>query len=525
MQRHTVPYKATGRFAPIVTDYLADAPALRALHTHRPDRPGILKAAAERRFTDAQRATLVDALHRQYAGLEMGDAVRHNLELLARPGTCTVTTGHQLCLFTGPLYVPFKILNAVRIAHELSTPERPIVPVFWMATEDHDLAEVDHAWVNGQRVQWPATAGGAVGRMELKGIGPVLDALERAMAPAPLNDALRSALHTAYAEGRTLAEATRRLVHHLFGAFGILIIDGDDPELKRAFVPIAERELLEGITAQVVQHASDQLAPSYAVQVNPRPLNLFHLAEGRRARIEREGDGFRVLDGGPSFTRSEVLAALAERPQDFSPNVLLRPVYQCTVLPDVAYVGGGGEVAYWLQLRPLFEAFGVPMPAVVLRTSAGVLTAKQARHWSSLGIGWEYLFRPVEEVHARIATQHSGVDTVLAAEREQLARVHADLRARLIRVDPTLEKAALAQEHRALRGLERLESKLLRAAKRRSQDLTGRADAVRAAFMPSGLQERRDNILPWLNTRPALLSELLELLDPFDTQFSVLVEE
>lgn len=525
MERHTVPYKATGRFAPIVTDYLADLPALRGFHVHRPDREGILQAAAERNFTDAQRAILVDALRRQYAGTEMGDAAKHNLELLARPGTCTVTTGHQLCLFTGPLYVPFKILNVVRIARALSTPARPIVPVFWMATEDHDLAEVDHAWVNGQRIHWPTAAGGAVGRMKLNGIDAAFDALEQALAPARLNDALRSALRDAYTGERTLAEATRRLVDNLFGPFGILIIDGDDRELKRAFAPIAERELREGITAQVVQEANAQLAPAYSVQVNPRPLNLFHLGDGRRARIEREGDGFRVLDGGPHYTRKEILAALAERPQDFSPNVLLRPLYQCTVLPDVAYVGGGGELAYWLQLRPLFEAFGVPMPAVVLRTSAGVLTAKQARQWQSLGIGWEDLFRPVEEVHARIAVQHSGVNTDLTPEREALSRMHAALRARLTVVDPTLEKAALAQEHRALRGVERLENKLLRAAKRRSQDLIGRADAVRAAFLPGGLQERRDNILPWLTTRPALLAELLELLDPFDTRFSVLVEE
>jgi bacillithiol biosynthesis cysteine-adding enzyme BshC len=525
MERHTVNYADTKRFAPIVEDYLAEAPWLRPLYRFRPDRAGILQAIQERTFPAEQRAALVEVLHRQYKDLPIGEAVRTNLDLLAKPGTCTVTTGHQLCMFTGPLYVPFKILNVLRIAQELSTPVHPVVPVFWMATEDHDLAEVDHAWVNGHRIHWKTAAGGAVGRMRLDGIARVLHEMEAALAPAGLQPELRAALHDAYAPGRTLAEATRRFVDHLFGPHGLVIIDGDDPALKQAFIPIARRELLESVVAKHVHKADEILAPRYGVQVHARDLNLFHLGEGRRARIERVGEGFRVLDGGPLFERSGMLAALEERPEDISPNVLLRPLYQEAVLPNVAYVGGGGELAYWLQLRHLFDAFGTPMPAVVLRTSAGFLPAKQARQWHALGLELADLFLQPDAIHARLARSFSGVRTDLSAERAELLRVHAGIATHLASVDPTLERAARAREQRALAGLDALETKLLRAAKRRASEKLRQADRVIATFLPVGLQERRDNILPLLNDRGmAVLDELRTLLDPFDTRFSVLVD-
>lgn len=524
MERIAINYRDTGRFAPLVTDYLDNAPWLRPLHMFRPDRQGIRDAMRQRAFPDAQRAALVEALRRQYAGLDISGATRRNIELLARQGTCTVTTGHQLCLFTGPLYVPFKVLNVLRIARELGSEQQPLVPVFWMASEDHDLAEVDHAWVNGREVRWAAKAGGPVGRMRLECIGDALAQVEAALLPARCRPELWDALHAAYAPGATLAQATRRFLDHLFGRHGLVIIDGDDPVLKQALVPIARRELLEGVVEGEVHRADQVLAQRYPIQVHARAVNLFHLGAGRRSRVERDGNGFRVLDGGPRYDRDTMLAELEARPGDLSPNVLLRPLYQEAVLPNAAYVGGGGEVAYWLQLRHLFDAFAMPMPPVVLRTSAALLQQKQARHWRALGLEMSDLFRSPDAVHAQLARAHGGVRTDLSAERAALQRVHAELALHMAAVDPTLEAAARAREKRALDGIDALEAKLLRAAKRRVGDQWRQADRVLAAFLPAGLQERRNNILPLLNEHgPALLDELLEQLDPFDTRFSVLI--
>jgi bacillithiol biosynthesis cysteine-adding enzyme BshC len=526
MQRHPISYRATGRFAHLVCDYLEGATALQEFFPNTPDRKGLEAAMAVRTFDPAMRQVLCAALDRQYRGLVIDPAVRANLDLLQQDSTLTITTGHQLCLFTGPLYVPFKILNVVRLARALSTTKRPVVPVFWMATEDHDRAEIDHAWINGHRVHWPGEAGGAVGHLRLTGINIVLDEVDRLLGAGAEADAMRHLLRECYTEDATLAQATRRFVNALFGRFGVVIIDGDDPALKKAFAPIMQEELLNEVTARTVHYANEKLAGHYALQAHARDINLFHLRPGHRSRIVREDDHYRVLDGGPVFSVDALLAELEAHPERFSPNVLLRPVYQETVLPNIAYVGGGGEVAYWSQLRWLFQGMRVPMPVVMLRTSAAFVTAKEHERWKGLGLAVEDLFKPREELAAQVARSKATFSTELDKERAAHAEFYAALAQRVLSADPTLTKAVQAREARAAKGLDAIEAKLVRAAKRQQADALARLDQVLHGVFPSGLQERQENLLPrYVAQGPGFLDTLLRALDPLDPRFSVLVEE
>jgi bacillithiol biosynthesis cysteine-adding enzyme BshC len=522
-----IPYADTRRFSALVTDYLAGHEGLRELHAEPPTREGLHRTAQARPFSAEDRLVLSTALAAQYAGLALPDAVSDNLAALRRPDALTVTTGHQLCLFGGPLYVPFKILNVVRLARQLTTElGRPVLPVFWMATEDHDRAEIDHTWLNGSRVHWPGHAAGAVGRMPLHDIDAVL-----AQAAALLGDgdhapAIRDLLYAAYRPDRTLAQATRHFVNALFGRFGVLCVDGDDPALKQRFVPHMREEVLNQVALRTVSHANARLAERYAVQAHAREINLFHLCPGHRRRIVQEGEGYHVLDGGPSWSPDQLLRELEARPEDFSPNVLLRPVYQETILPNIAYVGGGGELAYWLQLKPLFHALQVPMPAVLLRTSAGFLPAKHMRQWADLGLTATDLFASFDALRARVAAERVPFSTDMAAERERLQAFYHDLAARAAAADPSLKASAEAHATRALHGLERFGKALLRSAKRREADALARMDRVHAALFPGGgLQERRDNILPMLAAQgEGLLDRLLAELDPLDPRFTLFVD-
>lgn len=527
MQAHSIPLGATGRFAPVVLDYLSGVPEVRNLVEHAPDLDGLRKAAATRAFTAAQRTVLVQALKHQYAGLEPGAATQVQWEALAQEGTLTVTTGHQLCLFGGPLYVPFKILNVVRLARRLTRElGRPVVPIFWMATEDHDRAEIDHTWLNGRRVQWPGHAAGPVGRMLLHDMDAVLAQAAPLLGAGAHAAELRELLHAAYRPDRTLAEATRHFVHALFGRFGVVCVDGDDPALKRLFVPHMREEVLHQVAQRAVAHANTQLARNYAVQAHAREINLFHLCPGHRRRMVQEGEGYRVLDGGPQWTAEELLHELEAHPEDFSPNVLLRPVYQETILPNIAYVGGGGELAYWLQLRWLFHALQVPMPVVMLRTSAGFLPAKHLRQWEGLGLSLPELFAPLQDMQARVAAARVPFATELTAEREQLRAFYADLAARAAAADPSLKASAEAHATRAMHGLDRFGKALLRSAKRREANALGRMQRVHDAFLPGGgLQERRESILPWLAAHgEGFLDQLLEQLDPLEPSFTLFEE-
>ncbi len=526
MPRHAVPYRTTGRFSPIAVDYVEGRPELREFFAYIPDRTGLAAAMAERGYDPAMRATLSAVLQDQYKGLAVDQAVRANLDALRQEGTLTVTTGHQLCLFTGPLYVPFKILNTIRLARGLSTPERPVVPVFWMATEDHDRAEIDHTWIGGKKVQWPGEASGAVGRLDLDGIEAAVAEAESLLGPGPHADELRALLRSCYREEHTLAQATRLFVNALFGRFGLVILDADDARLKRAFAPIMQEELLNQVTERTVRYANEKLRTHYEPQAHARDINLFHLSSGHRSRIGLEGDNYRVLDGGPSFGADQLLIHLQLHPERFSPNVLLRPVYEETVLPNIAYVGGGGEIAYWLQLRWLFQGLRVPMPVLMLRTSALFISAKQARKWRASGLSSEDLFAPKDMLEKRIATEHASFSTSLAVERATHAELFTKLAERARAADATLEASVRAKETFSAKGLDMIERKLIHAAKRQQADRLQRMNEVLDGLFAHGLQERRENFMPWYAQEgPAFFDRLLDQLDPFDPRFSVIEED
>lgn len=528
MPAQRIPYAATQRFSPLVLDHVAGDPFLEAFRSFPPTAEGLRQAASARGFDAAARLSLAEALRRQYAGLDTEGPVGRNLQRLAMPDALTVTTGHQLCLFLGPLYVPFKLLNAIRLARTLEQElARPVIPVFWMATEDHDRAEIDHAWLGEHRLHWPGTAGGAVGRMRLENIGGVVEEACALLGPGLEADRLRALLRECYRPERTLAEATRRFAHALFGRYGLVIIDGDDPVLKRLFAPIMREELLNGIAKRAVDHADGRLAERYAPQAHARAINLFHLREGHRSRIDAEAGHYQVLNGGPRYTLEELLQDVEEHPQDYSPNVLLRPLYQETVLPNIAYIGGGGELAYWMQLRWLFQAVRVPMPVVLLRTSAALVSAKAGQLRAAIGLTHEDLFAPAAELRTRVARAAFKGSAALDAERAGLAALLGNARDKARAIDPTLQASAAATEARMMRLLDGLQARMDRALRRREAVSLDRLDRVLSELFPAGgLQERRLNMLPMLALRgPALLDQWLEALDPMDPRFTLLLDE
>ena len=527
MSAHRISYAASQRFTQLVQDQVARDPFLDDFQLFAPTLEGLKQAASKRAFPVDHRSVLVKALRRQYEGLDISGAVGENIDRLARTDALTVTTGHQLCLFTGPMYVPLKLLNAIRLAGRLSQElQRPVVPVFWMATEDHDRAEIDHAWIGDKKITWPGASAGAVGHLLLNGIEQVLAQLDPLLGGGAEADVLRAELRRCYRPDVTLAEATRRFVHALFGRYGLVIIDGDDRELKKLFVPVMREELLNGITQRSVSYADDRLKERYPAQAYARPINLFHLRPGHRSRIEVDGDHYQVVDGGPRFTADELLLDLELRPQDYSPNVLLRPVYQEVILPNIAYIGGGGELAYWMQLKWLFQSVQVPMPVVLLRTSAAFLSAKHDGQRLELGLGIEDLFRPAHELNNLVGHRTSGTDTSLVEAQQELDAFFQRLRQRASAIDPSLAASTETAAVRAQRMLTKLQGKMDRALRRREAVHLERLQNILLALFPSGgLQERRDNVLPMLAAEgPAVLDRLMEDLDPLDMRFTVLVE-
>ncbi len=530
MPTDCITYQSSGFFTPIITDYLNQKSELHPFFNRY---PGVENFAAQiqekqQQYPKAYREILVERLNAQYQLVEASEKTKNNIAALGQSNTFTVTTGHQLNLFTGPLYFLYKIASAVNLAAKLQSehPEHHFVPVYWMATEDHDFEEINYFNVNGRKFRWNRQTSGAVGRLDTKGLDDVFEVFSKELGAGKNADALRSLFDKAYLGHATLAQATRFLANELFGSTGLVIIDGDDSELKRLFSPYIKAELLEQKAFAHVSETIQKLANlGYDIQVNPREINLFYLGDGLRERIIFEKDQYRVNNTSIGFSKEEILLELDRHPENFSPNVVMRPLYQEVILPNLCYIGGGGELAYWLELKSMFDAAGVAFPVLLLRNSVLVATQKQADKADRLGLSWQDLFAKPSEL-AEIKTRElSSFPIDLSAHKLALQHQFDALFALAEQTDRSFSGAVKAQYAKQTNGLENLEKRLLKAQKRKhAEELARIAELQNALFPNGGLQERQVNFAEfYASYGRVFIEQLLETLDPMSNRFDVLV--
>ncbi len=519
----TISYAATGAFSSLLTDYIAGSPALAPFYHRRPELAAFPAQIAEKQaaYPPEMRQRLVADLRAQYAELgglngAVPPAVAANLDLLARDTTFTITTGHQLNLLTGPLYFVYKIVTAIKLSQELKAayPQHDFVPVYWLATEDHDFAEINSFPLFGKTYSWAgpggeAGLGGPVGRLPLTGLDEELLSQLPPEVPA--------AFREAYTGSQNLSEATRRLVTSLFGEYGLVCLDADRPALKQALKPLLAKEIQEQFSNQAVQATNARLtAAGYKPQVYSRPLNLFFITdEGKRERLEPD-----------AHAPAELLALAEAEPARFSPNVVLRPVYQEILLPNLAYIGGGAEVAYWFQLKDVFAALCLPYPLVLPRNSAMYLSRANAGKLAKLGLSATDIFKPLPELKKQVGAQLGQEEISLAAQQQALAAAFGQVQELAQRLDPTLVKSVAAEAQKAAGSLAGLEKRLSKAAEAKHETAYAQLTALKDKLFPDGgLQERTDNVLSILINNPGFIGQLLACFEPLALEFAVVQEE
>ena len=478
-------FASLNAFSKLLLDYLAEKPELKAFYNNGPQISNFKEQIASKStFPATNRAVLQTVLTEQYAaiGAEM-PAVD-----LRDENTFTVTTGHQLNSYTGPLYVIYKLVSTINLARKLQKayPAQRFVPVYWMATEDHDFEEINHFFAFGTKYEWNTSQKGAVGRFSLSDFPKI-----------PFRNEI---FDKAYSEGQTLSEAVRIYVHALFGAEGLVCLDADDARLKSIFAPIMETDLKQQVHEPIVRATTEKLeALGYKTQVSARPVNLFELTENDRVRLEA-GDSVNITDA--------------------SPNVILRPLYQEVILPNLAYIGGPAEVAYWLQLKGIFDLHQVPFPILLPRNFAIVKTQKQAEKAEKLGLSLADLFKNELALRRDFVagrTTHQ-LDTV--GEAQALQPILAGLAERAKAIETTLEASVLAEQARWTKGLERLAKKLKRAEERNQGDEVRQVLALKEALFPAGeWQERHTNFLEFASDHPDFIQNLLQTFDPLNFEF------
>lgn len=529
MKATYIDYKDTNSFSKTLLAYLDNAPALRPFAGNRPDLDGFsLQLAAKQGKTN--REVLVRSLKRQYGDL-LGHqaAVAAHVEALADERTFTVTTGHQLNIFTGPLYFIFKIVTAVRLAQDLKAafPEYTFVPVYWMATEDHDFAEINHTRLHGRKITWEAgPQQGATGRIRTESIAETVRQYQKFLGLSENSSKLSRLIEEAYLKHDHLAAATRYLVHQLFGAYGLVIMDADDPSLKQLFAPIIERDILGEHSYHQIEQTSKALKEAgFSTQVHAREINFFYLTDDFRERIVRLEDGrFEVLHRGIYFTEETLRAEINSHPERFSPNVVMRPLYQEVILPNLAYIGGGAEIVYWLQLKGSFQHYGVDYPILVPRNSAMITDDNMAVKVLRLDLTFRSIFKATDDLKSEYVRRHTKHRLNLHDEWMELNAIFSKLRLRAHKIDPTLGPSTDAVKARLRKAINNLEKKLLKADKRNHEDALIQIERIREKLFPGGeLQERSENFgLLYVKHGDRLIPELIQHFDPLAFKFTII---
>ena len=529
-----IPFYKTGYFSSLICDYLDGNKELSTLYNRFPNIESFEKQIEEKKgfdyFSISHRKVLVSVLKEQYERIQTSEATEKNIDSLISEDTFTITTGHQLNLFTGPLYFLYKIVSTINLSKELKAkyPNRHFVPVYWMATEDHDFEEINYFNFKGKKIHWNLDASGPVGALSTDGLDAVFKLFSQDLGNSKNAQYLKDIFERAYLKHDNLADATRYLANELFKEYGLVIIDANNKELKKQFVPFMEDELLNATSFKCVsksnEHISELSNQSYNIQVTPRELNLFYIKKNLRERIVFEDDIYKVVNTDIVWTKNDMMAHLQEMPERFSPNVIMRPLYQEVILPNLCYIGGGGELAYWFQLKDFFNKVNVPFPILLLRNSVLIKSENQHKKLESLNISDEDIFLKRDVFINKKVREISNIDIDFSTQKQHLLNQFQDLYKLAEQTDKSFIGAVKAQEVKQLKGLDNLEKRLLKAQKRKLSDEVTRMTELQNELFPNGgLQERNSNFSEfYLEYGEQLVPTLIKYLEPLNHKFLIL---
>ncbi len=522
-----IAYPLTGYFSSLVSDYLEANQKLAPFYTHHPNIDGIKAAMAARDSFNTPRETLVDALNKQYDGIKASEVVTANIQSLVDKKTYTVTTAHQPNIFTGPLYFIYKIAHTIALARSLQKqlPGAHFVPVYYMGSEDADIEELGFVTIGGQKLVWQTKQTGAVGRMIVDAeLLALIKQVEGQIGVSVYGAAWVSTLKNTFTLGKTIAQATFEIVDHLFGQYGLVVILPDSDNLKPLFTNVIVKELTTSFSNLEVQKTIQALGVHYKVQAAGRDINLFYLQGNRRERIVKTTTGYEVAALGLQFTEAQIVVDVQKNPSNYSPNVILRGVFQETILPNIAFIGGGGELAYWLELKGVFANAGVPYPMLLLRNSFLLVTEKQTNQLKKLDITSDEIFKGLQSIIDRFVMKKSGnqlqIDAQMAAIEMQYDLIKEQARS----IDSSLVQHIEALAHQQLQKLIQVQKKMLRSQKRKFEVEQQQITKTMNLLFPGGnLQEREENIADWYKMYGSqFVGAIVENSDDFSKGFTLL---
>lgn len=538
--RTRIPLDAAAPGKRILLDYTARSPSLLGLHPRHFLRREDLHAVAEEIGRRAYpRSALAETLEDQNLRFGGGASALNNARRLKDGRSLAVVGGQQAGLFGGPLYTAYKALTIVKLAAELERDlERPVVPVFWIASDDHDLAEVDHVdlpdpdpdgkrgkgWTRIRLSPPSAHAREPVSDVLLgEGVRPALERVREALAGTAFLEETLGPLEEAYAPDASYSQAFGRWMQASLGDLGLVLADPSDRRMKRLLAPLFQREIREGspVSRALLRRTALLEKAGYRAQVDAHEglLTLFLHAPGRQS-IAADGAGFVVRAIGRKYGMAELLELLEQSPERFSPNAAFRPLCQDSLFPTAATVLGPSEIAYHFQLADAYADFGIPQPILFPRASLTLVEPRAASLLRRTGADLADVLSWREKTGQALAARRipAGIARILERGRAEETARWAALREEAGRLDPALGRTADVAAARVDRQYRFLQSKAAKAVRRREETLSDQAARLTALLCPrSSLQERVYPLLPYLCSRgPGVLDVIREAIETAD---------
>jgi bacillithiol biosynthesis cysteine-adding enzyme BshC len=475
------------------------------------------------------RKVLCQSLTTQYNQIAIGEAEKKSLNALKNENTFTVTTGHQLSFAAGPLYFILKAIHTISLAKEIENKLGvSVVPIFWMADEDHDFNEINHLHFFNSKI--------GANDLDLNKV-PTGDFNTSVFAEAiklieekwgSYQQEILTEIKKIYTSTTNLTVATRQLIHFLFGRYGMLALSANDVELKKLATDLFQKEFKEQFILSQVNESSNNLVaqniiPENKLQAKARAINFFYFDDGLRNKVEIE-NGNVILGNGKEFLISEFENLLKSNPENVSPNVFFRPLYQELILPNIAYIGGGAEVSYWLQLAKSFAAASIQMPMIIQRNSVLPIERKLYDKFLTLGFTAVDLLKPSGEL-VKIFLEKNSEDISLENQKLELTNLFVQILEQAKLVDVTLQGSVEAEKVKSIAGLNNLEQKINKAQKLKFEQQTKQIQKTSERIKPQGvLNERVDSGIQYLSRNGLyFLDQLLEISQPWGFSLKILV--
>ncbi len=476
------------------------------------------------------RDLLVEVLQEQYSNFEEKEKVNENIQSLSSQNTFTVITAHQPSLFTGPLYYIYKIISTINLAKALKAyyPDYQFIPVFVTGGEDHDFDEVNHVNIFNKKLVWENDEKGSVGMMKTSSLKNVLTELKEILGESENGQKVFKEIEQCHTKHNVYSDAVTDLVHRIFKDSGLVVLNMNHPKLKRRFIPFIKEEIIKQPSQVLVEQTAEMLSGvGFKQQATAREINFFYLDDQIRERIVFENDVFKVLNTDLTFSKNEMKREIENHPEHFSPNVIMRPIYQESILPNLAYIGGGGEIAYWIERKSQFEYFNINFPMLIRRDSVLWIDRSISKKMEKLDLSIEDIFQDVDLLIKQYVKRNADEELNLNRQREKLDEVFESIKKIAKNIDPTLVNKIEAELTKTIKGIDQLEARMIKSEKQKHEVAINQIRTIKEKLFPkNGLQERHDNMITfYFKYGNDFFKTLKENLNPLDRKFVVIRDD